>query len=157
MKRRFILAATVVAAATIGAVSLSSGQPSSPEDKALFAVMSGKKEVALDGTKRAGDLEGRGSFTAIIDGTQICYGITVKNIANPTLAHIHQGRPNQVGPIVQDLVPPTTGDPGVSSECRSIDPGLAQAILKNPHKYYVNVHNADFPVGAVRNQLFSRR
>jgi hypothetical protein len=157
MKRRFLLAAGVVAAATIGAVSLSSGQTSSPEDKALFAVMSGKKEVALDGTRRAGDEDGRGSFTAIIDGDQFCYGITVKNIANPTLAHIHRGRPNQVGDIVLPLTPPAAGDPGASSECITISADLAAAILKNPHKYYVNVHNGDFPVGAVRSQLFARR
>jgi hypothetical protein len=163
MKRRFILAAGVVAAATIGAVSLSSGQPSSPEDKALFAVMSGKKEVDSEGNKRAGDLDGRGGFTAIIDvdqdPDQFCYGITVKDIDAPVAAHIHIGRPNQAvaGNIVLPLQHPTSGDPGASSACVDIDSALAQAILKNPHKYYVNVHTAAFPDGAVRNQLFSRR
>jgi hypothetical protein len=34
-----------------------------------------------------------------------------------------------------------------------IDSALAQAILKNPHKYYANVHTAAFPNGAVRGQL----
>jgi CHRD domain len=163
MKRRFILAAGVVAAATIGAVSLSSGQPSTPQDKALFGVMTGKKEVDAEGNRRVGDPDGRGSFTAIIvDGTQFCYGITVDNIAPPMAAHIHIGRPNQAGPIVLplDTIPTPSGDPGVSSDCIDIptEPeGLAQAILKNPHKYYVNVHTAAFPDGAVRNQLFSRR
>jgi CHRD domain len=159
MKRRFILAAGVVAAATIGVVSLSSGAPSSPEDKALFGVMTGKKEVDAQGNRRVGDEDGRGSFTAIItnDDTKFCYGITVKNIDTPNAAHIHIGRPNQAGPIVLPLTAPSSGDPGASSDCITIASDLAQAILKNPHKYYVNVHNTPFLGGAVRSQLFSRR
>jgi hypothetical protein len=35
----------------------------------------------------------------------------------------------------------------------SVDPGLIKAIRQNPSAYYVNVHNADFPAGAVRGQL----
>jgi CHRD domain len=158
MKRRFILAASVVAAATIGAVSLSSGQPSSPKDKALFGVMTGKKEVNAVGDRRVGDPEGRGSFSAIIDGAEFCYGIIVTNIDAPVAAHIHRGRPNQAGPIVLPLTTiPTSGDPGASSACIPIAPDLAAAILKNSHKYYVNVHTGPFPEGAVRSQLFSRR
>jgi hypothetical protein len=30
-------------------------------------------------------------------------------------------------------------------------------VSANPGKYYVNVHNADFPGGAVRGQLFGKR
>jgi hypothetical protein len=158
MKRRFILAAGVVAAATIGAVSLSSGQPSTPQDKALFGVMTGKKEVDAEGNRRVGDPDGRGSFTAIIvDGTQFCYGITVDNIDPPTAAHIHIGRPNQAGDIVVPLDFPDSGDPGTVSACTTISSTLAAAILKNPHKYYVNVHNTPFLGGAVRSQLFARR
>jgi hypothetical protein len=158
MKRAFMAAAGVVAAAAIAAVPLTSGAASNGESKALFATLTGEKEVGPDGKKRAGDLDGLGSFTAIIeDGTQICYGITVKDIATPTAAHIHIGSPSVAGPIVLPLQHPTSGDPGASSECKPVDAELAQAILKEPHKYYVNVHNADFPGGAVRNQLSAQR
>ena len=30
-----------------------------------------------------------------------------------------------------------------------------QRILANPKAYYVNVHNTDYPAGAVRGQLHS--
>ena len=68
-------------------------------------------------------------------------------------AHIHAGRRNQSNPPLVPLTQPTTGDPGAASGCVDVDPTIAQAILKNPHKYYFNVHTAAFPNGAVRGQL----
>jgi CHRD domain len=126
------------------------------EKRALFAVMTGRKEVDAQGNRRVGDPDGRGSFTAIVDGTQLCFGMTVTNVDQPIAAHIHKGRPNVAGPIVVPLTQPATGDPGASSGCVTVDPTLAAAILKNPHKYYVNVHTAAFPGGAARGQLFAK-
>ena len=34
------------------------------------------------------------------------------------------------------------------------DPKIAADILANPAGFYVNLHTADFPGGAVRGQLF---
>jgi hypothetical protein len=34
-----------------------------------------------------------------------------------------------------------------------VNPDLIKAIRQNPEAYYVNVHNSDFPTGAVRGQL----
>ena len=34
-----------------------------------------------------------------------------------------------------------------------LDKNLLKAIIRNPENYYVNVHNAPFPNGAVRGQL----
>jgi hypothetical protein len=156
MKRGLMLVALLAAVAAVAIVPLTSGAATKGEKKALFGAMTGAKEVSATGQKRAGDLDGRGSFTAIIDGTQICYGITVTNITTPVAAHIHRGGPNVAGPIVLPLQQPSTGDPGASSECKAIPSALAKAILKNPHKYYVNVHTGDFPGGAVRSQLFAQ-
>jgi hypothetical protein len=158
------IAAVSAAAAVLGAGTLASGQPASDagaaaqanEKRVLFAVMTGKKEVDTQGNRGTGDPDGRGTFTATIDGNQLCFGITVKNIATPAAAHIHKGRPNQAGDIVVPLTPPGSGDPGASSGCVMVDQALAAAILKNPHKYYANVHNAPFGGGAVRGQLFGR-
>jgi hypothetical protein len=117
--------------------------------------MTGGNEVDANGRRGAGDPNGRGSFTAIVDGDQLCFGITVKNLgAAPTAAHIHgPARPNQNAGIVVPLTAPTSPDPGASSGCVSVDPALAQAILKNPHRYYANVHTTQFPAGAIRGQL----
>jgi hypothetical protein len=48
------------------------------------------------------------------------------------------------------LDPPTDG---TSSGCAEVSRELALAILMSPSDYYVNVHNAEFPAGAVRGQL----
>ena len=34
---------------------------------------------------------------------------------------------------------------------------LGRAILQNPNRYYVNVHTAGLPDGAIRGQLFARQ
>jgi CHRD domain len=165
MRTRIIL--TVVAAA-LAAVAFATGalagagkKPPKPhptkaaklESRALFAVLTGRNEVDANGRRGAGDPDGRGSFTAIVDGNQLCFGVTVTNLDTPTAAHIHQGRRNQSNPPLVPLTQPATGDPGAASGCVTVDPTVAQAILKNPHKYYFNVHTAAFPNGAVRGQL----
>jgi hypothetical protein len=51
-------------------------------------------------------------------------------------------------------VPLTTPDAaGKSSGCATVGQPVVAAILANPADYYVNVHNAEFPGGAVRGQL----
>jgi CHRD domain-containing protein len=148
-------AAATLALGLIGVVG--AGAQGSDDSKALFAVMSGKKEVSAEGDKGVGDRNGRGSFSATFDGNELCYGLTVKNIANPVAAHIHRGSPRVAGPVVQPLMQPATGDPGASSDCVEVPGALARAIRKNPSKFYVNVHTAGFPGGAVRGQLFGMR
>jgi hypothetical protein len=148
---------TAAAAGAVLALVLAGVVSAAPRNSALFSVMTGKKEVSTEGDKGVGDPDGRGSFSGIFDGNELCYGLTVKNIADPVAAHIHRGGPNVAGPVVQTLEAPATGDPGASSECVDLSASLARAIRKNPAKFYVNVHTGDFPGGAVRGQLFAKR
>ena len=122
-------------------------------DRALFAVLTGAKEVDSEGQRGTGDRNGRGSFSATLDGRELCYGIQVKNINDPVAAHIHRGRRSVAGPVVQPLEHPEAGDPGSSTECLDLSAGLARQLRRNPGRFYVNVHTADFPNGAVRGQL----
>jgi hypothetical protein len=166
MPKRIVLAIVSVAVAVVlvAAVAVASAR-TGPKDhgnrhdhsRALFAVLTGRNELDATTLRRgAGDPDGRGSFTATIDGTTLCFGITVKNLDQPVAAHVHRGARNVNGPIVVPLTPPSSGDPGASSGCVTVDPNLARAILRHPHRYYANVHTTAFPNGAVRGQLFGR-
>ena len=119
-------------------------------DRALFAVMTGAKEVDATGERGTGDPNGRGSFSATLDGRQLCYGIQVKNIDDPVAAHIHRGGRRVAGPGGAGARHPTAGDPGASSACVRLSRSLARGLGSNPGGFYVNVHNADLPNGAVR-------
>ena len=133
MRLRIVVpvAAVCAAGAVFGAGALASSQSTSGasaaqdagnlERRALFAVLTGRKEVDADGRRGAGDPDGRGSFTATIDGDQLCFGITVKNIDAPGAAHIHTGRAHQNGDMLVPLVHPEDGDPGASAGCVTVD------------------------------------
>jgi hypothetical protein len=55
------------------------------------------------------------------------------------------------GPPVVTLEPLTAE--GQSKGCVSAEADVIKEIRQNPAGFYVNVHNAEFPDGAVRGQL----
>lgn len=155
--RKFVsvVLSTVVVAGAVLAVGVLPAQ-TAPLRGPLFASLDGASEVGPDGKKGAGDPDGAGAFNAVIDGDQLCFGLSVRDIAVPTAAHIHRGNRSVAGPVVVPLTPPSSGDPGASSGCVTVDRALAEEILAHRRQFYVNVHNAGFPGGAVRGQLFKK-
>ena len=99
-----------------------------------------------------GDPDGSGWVELTLNQGQgtISYEIHVDGIAPAAAAHIHVGSPTMAGPVVVGLEPPT--DVSVVSVVE-VDAELIKAIRKNPGNYYVNVHNSQYPAGAVRGQL----
>lgn len=101
------------------------------------------------GQPNAGDLDGTGSATLRIDSATntISWDIAINNVALPVAAaHIHNAAAGVNGPIVIDFSGQLRGS--------TSDPDVA-ALLANPNNFYVNVHNAQFPAGAVRGQIVS--
>lgn len=111
------------------------------------AVLTGAAEVPGPGDP---DGSGEAKVRANPGKSTICYELRVRDIAPATMAHIHVGGPTVAGPVVVNLAPPTNG---ASSGCVGVDRSLARDIARNPAGFYVNVHNAEFPPGAVRGQL----
>lgn len=106
-----------------------------------------------------GDPDGSGAAAVTIaldagttpDTAEVCFDLTYSGIASPTMAHIHDGPAGAPGPVVVNFGTPT---PDAFSGCvDNVANALAADILANPAEYYVNVHNADFPAGAIRGQL----
>ena len=145
LRLRHLRVSLGVSAAVIGAVI--GAIPASATGAPLSTSLTGAAEVP-----GPGDPDGSGSAVLRLNRGQgeICYELTVSGIAPATAAHIHVGTVDVAGPVVVPLAPPSTGS---SSACAVVDRDLIKAIIQDPENYYVNVHNAEFPAGAVRGQL----
>ena len=128
----------------------------------LEASLDGRSEVASGATNKriVGDRNGRGEayvFGVDGDATTLCYVLTVDKIGTAVAAHIHEGKAGTNGPVVVNLAAPADGNAAdclTEGEAGKFVGGQTVAeILANPQDYYVNVHNAEFPGGAIRGQL----
>ena len=138
----------MVMAIAVGTATAGRLAGSSTGGVALTAALLGENEVP------PADPDGSGTAVITLNSGQgvVCFEISVSNIALPaTGAHIHQGEAGVNGSIVVTLTPPD--ESGTSSGCVEADRSLIKDIRKNPAGYYVNVHTAEFPGGAIRDQL----
>jgi hypothetical protein len=148
---RTIMGTMVVA--LVAVTSLTAAGPAAAKNTQLAATLSGAQEVP-----GPGDPDGTG--TAELDvktkpgkkKAEICFGVNWSSIAQPTAAHIHKGAQGTDGAIVVPLFESTAGITGELG-CVKTKAAIAKPIAKNPGAYYVNVHSAEFPAGAVRGQL----
>ncbi|CAN5701546.1 CHRD domain-containing protein [soil metagenome] len=170
-------AVTALAAAT---ALISQQAVAGHENIVLQAQLDGRQEVATGSSnnRMVGDPRGRGeAYVFGIDGnpTTLCYVLLVDSIGelhlppgNGRQAHIHRGPRGANGPVVVNLAWPQDGRAAdCISETRVLpngSPAFARDangnllnsvadILTNPDAFYINVHNAEYPAGAVRGQL----
>jgi CHRD domain-containing protein len=99
-----------------------------------------------------GDPDGTGTVKITLNPgkSQVCYELTVAKIAPASGAHIHEGAADKAGPPILTLTPPANGS---SKECAPLAQEKIMDIIRSPGSFYVNVHNAEFPKGALRGQL----
>ena len=102
-----------------------------------------------------GDPDGSGSASIVIDveaGTA-CWDLTAEGIEPVTQSHIHIGAEGESGDVVVPL--DVDGFEGTSEGCIEPmeDAAVLQDIVDDPAGYYVNLHTADFPAGAIRGNL----
>jgi hypothetical protein len=129
------------------ACSQNDGQTASDGQIRLSASLTGANEAPTPG-----EPDGKGTATVTLDQAkgQVCYTITVSNLDSVTAAHIHKGAAGVAGPVAVPLQAPTDGQ---VDTCAQADSATIQQIAQHPSDYYVNVHDAQFPKGAVRGQL----
>jgi hypothetical protein len=82
---------------------------------------------------------------------QICYDVNnVRNIEPITGAHIHRGAPGVNGPVVITLKPANEGG---YKGCFNRSEWTQDSLESNPGGFYINLHTASYPNGAIRGQL----
>jgi len=119
----------------------------------LTATLTGEAEVNAAGEPNQGDLDGEGTARITLNPGQgeVCFDLTTTGIAPPNRGHIHAAPAGANGPIVVDFFNTAAGSQGGCAT--GVDRDLIKDIMQNPEQYYFNVHNADFPAGALRGQL----
>lgn len=122
--------------------------------------------VSLNGSEEVpqpGDPNGKGSGTVSLypstdnpTGNNVCYELKLQAIGTPAAAHIHEAPDGVAGDVVVILDIASAERKGNRlSNCVTVDQEIVDEILAGPGEYYVNVHTAAFPGGAIRGQLGS--
>jgi len=95
---------------------------------------------------------GHGTASITVDTAkgQLCYELSATGTDTPTMAHVHKGAVGVAGLVVVALDAPASGS---SKGCATAPADALAAILAAPSDYYVNVHTAKYPKGAMRGQL----
>lgn len=111
--------------------------------------------AAADGAQEVpgpGDPDGTAVGDFAVGDDQLCYLVEAANITLPlTGMHIHRAPRGVAGPVVVPLDPAVVNSS--TETCTDVDPALLDEIAADPGAFYLNLHNADFPEGAVRGQL----
>ena len=134
----------------LAGILLLAGCATGPQNQraTLYVSMNGLQEVP-----GPGDSGGNGTVEINVrpGDAQICWNLYARQIDTATAAHIHRGAEGVAGPVVLMLTTPDAA--GHSQGCATVDPALAREIAYQGHLFYVNVHNAAHPNGAIRGQL----
>ena len=149
MRRATVLLATtaaamvgLVASAVPGTAAPASAPAAGATATNLGAVLVGGNEVP-----DPGDTDAWGLADVTVEPGEVCWHVTATAVTRPLAAgHIHAGPAGVAGPVVVPLDPIRAG-------CADTPRRLTRFIATHPEQFYVNLHNADFPSGALRGQL----
>ena len=143
---RATLIAGIGAAALAGCATLEEDLGESLADT-YEANLTGAQEVG------GGDPDGSGEAEISISDSfdQICWDLNdIRGIGPITAAHIHVGAAGTNGPPVFTL---RKANEGGWKGCTDGSEWTQDRIEGNPEAFYVNVHTAEYPAGAIRGQL----
>ena len=101
----------------------------------------------------AGDPDASGSaeISFADELTRVCWDLNdLKGLGPITGAHIHRGAAGVDGPVVLAF---TQAQEGGWRGCSRDTSWVQQAFDEGLSNYYVNVHTAEYPKGAIRGQL----
>ena len=138
--RKAVIGLIVVVASLVAVLAASARTTATTK---LEATLNGKAEGAPASNK------GRAEVTLNPATGKVCWEFKLAKIdGKPNAAHIHKGKAGVAGNVVVPF-----GASYKRQGCTRAAKTLVKAILKRPGAYYVNVHNAKHPAGAMRGQL----
>ena len=153
MTKKLLLIGSLALVATTAAFAATPTTPGAngTGGKALVAKLSGANEVPQANTADRGSAVIRLNAKTL----KVCWAFSALKLSPntglgtaPVAAHIHVGAAGVAGAIVVPL-----GASYARRGCMTSTKPVIDAILANPKGYYVNVHNASYPGGAIRGQL----
>lgn len=147
--RRLGVAAAALALGATGVLAATTSAQAREAGRQFTTDLNGAEEVP-----GPGDPDGSGDATITVRpgaNAQICWDVSVEGIETPTAGHLHEAPAGVAGPVVVGFT--NAAGSFDFAGCATVTKALAKDVLKNPANYYVNVHNASFPAGALRGQL----
>jgi hypothetical protein len=127
----------------------STGPPGAPSGGRVLIYrvkLTGGAETPPGAPQGVGD-----ALIAFHGNSVVCWRFAhLHGFTNPTFAHISIGAKGRSGNIV---VPLSTGPRLHHQGCATVSGNLVRSIKRIPQGYYVNIHSAQYPSGAVRAQL----
>lgn len=124
-------------------------------EEAYYERISTTYTVELRGANEVGQGDPTGSGKAEIsfadELSRVCWDLNNLTGLGPiTGVHIHRGAAGVDGPVVMPLAQATGGG---WRGCSGDTDWVQQAFDEGLSNYYVNVHTAEYPQGAIRGQL----
>ena len=142
--QRAVIATVIAGVSLLTALAGGAGATSAKTIK-LAAVLRGTNERPTAPATNRGRVELRLNPAT----GKVCWEFRLSRIdGKPMQAHIHKGRRSVSGNIVVPL-----GANYKRQGCTTAARAIVRAIVRRPGSYYVNVHNAKHPLGAMRGQL----
>ncbi len=122
----------------------STSTPTTVAARELTLTLTGDVEVPGPGS------DGTATATLTYDGIELCAAVVVDGTGPITAGHVHAAPAGEAGPVVIDLL--LEGDGQLPESCVPIG-AEGGIVFEDPTSYYVNLHTAELPDGAVRAQL----
>ena len=145
MRSRLLAFAALVAALVIGLTLAAGAGARGAATVELEAKLKGNNEKPTAPASNTG----RAEIKLNAATGKVCWEFYVKKVdGKPTAAHIHRGAPGVAGPVKVPL-----GTAYKREGCTTASKALVKSILAKPKAFYVNLHTAKHPAGAMRGQL----
>jgi hypothetical protein len=103
-----------------------------------------------------GDSNGKGDIAVFLKPKKekVCFNLEIEKLDGADSGHIHKGDEETAGPVKVTLFDEAIPGSGEFEGCvKNVKRELIRKIAAHPERYYVNLHNAEFPDGAIRGQL----